>query len=68
MWIIPTKIIKLGISWKVGGRGFKSIHPVHFFLCWKYGINLSLFMVAVGQIQQQCQFSILLFVDTFVDI
>ena len=25
-------------------------------------------MVVVGQIQQQCQFSTLLFVDTFVDI
>jgi hypothetical protein len=37
------------------GRGFKSHHPVHFFLCWNYGIELSLILVSVGQIQQHCK-------------
>ena len=34
------------------GRGFKS-HPVHFFLLYNYGIELRLFLMVGGQIQQQ---------------
>jgi hypothetical protein len=41
----------------VGSNPTKS-HPVHFFLCWKYGIGLSSFWVTGGQIQQQCQYRI----------
>src|SRR5215207_10894717 len=33
-------------------RGFNS-HPVHFYLFWKYSIEMSLILTIVGQIHQQ---------------
>ena len=42
-------LIGSGSMKAVWGRGFKSSHPVHLFLLYNYGIDLSLFWMSVGQ-------------------